>query len=60
MIIENSGIIVCKTRQIVLAGGGALLPKLKEEMELRYNIVTEYVIPDEMWGEPISPASMAR
>jgi len=24
------------------------------------NVVSEYVIPDEMWGEPISPASVAK
>jgi len=31
--------------KIILAGGGALLPGLKEKMEFRYNIPTEYADP---------------
>jgi len=36
------------------------IDRIIEEHIIGGNIVTEYVIPDEMWGEPISPASMAR
>jgi len=34
--------------------------RIVDEHIIGGNIVSEYVIPDEMWGEPISPASMVR
>jgi len=34
--------------------------KIIDEHIIGGNVVNEYVIPEEMWGEPIAPADMAR
>jgi (2Fe-2S) ferredoxin len=36
------------------------IDRIIDEHIIGGNIVSEYVIADEMWGEPISPASIAR
>lgn len=36
------------------------IDRIIEEHIIGGNVVSEYVIADEMWGEPMSPASMAR
>ena len=36
------------------------IDRIVDEHIIGGNIVSEYVIRDEMWGEPISPASMVR
>ena len=35
------------------------IDRIIDEHIIGGNIVSEYVIPEEMWGEPISPASVA-
>ena len=35
------------------------IDRIIEEHILGGNVVEEYVIPEQMWGEPISPADMA-
>jgi (2Fe-2S) ferredoxin len=34
------------------------IDRIIEEHIIGGNVVQEYVIPDEMWGEPIAPSSM--
>jgi len=36
------------------------IDRIIEEHILGGNVVEEYVIPEQMWGEPISPADMAK
>jgi len=36
------------------------IDRIIDEHIIGGNVVSEYVIPDEVWGEPISPASVAR
>ena len=36
------------------------ISRIIDEHIIGGNVVSEYVIADEMWGEPISPATMAR
>lgn len=36
------------------------IDRIIDEHIIGGNVVSEYVIPDEMWGEPISPASVAK
>ena len=36
------------------------IDRIIDEHILGGKVVEEYVIPDEMWGEPIAPSSMAR
>jgi len=36
------------------------IDRIIDEHIIGGNIVSEFVIPDEVWGEPISPASVAR
>ena len=36
------------------------ISRIIDEHIIGGNVVSEYVIPEEMWAEPISPASMAR
>ena len=36
------------------------IDRIIDEHIIGGNVVTEFVIPDEVWGEPIAPASVAR
>jgi len=36
------------------------ITRIVEEHIIGGNVVSEYVIPDEMWGEPVPPSSMVR
>ncbi len=36
------------------------IDRIIDEHIIDGNVVSEFVIPDEVWGEPISPASVAR
>jgi len=36
------------------------IDRIIDEHIIGGNVVSEFVIPDEVWGEPISPASVAR
>jgi len=36
------------------------IDRIIDEHIIGGNVVSEYVIPDEVWGEPIAPASVAR
>ncbi|SHO80978.1 Ferredoxin [hydrothermal vent metagenome] len=36
------------------------IDRIVEEHIIGGNVVQEFVIPDEAWGEPVSPASMVR
>ena len=36
------------------------ITRIVEEHIIGGNVVSEYVIPDEMWGEPVAPSSMVR
>ena len=67
--IQSSCLNRCQQGPVMLVEPGhtmyteltkAKIDRIVDEHIIGGSIVSEYVIKDEMWGEPISPASMVR